>query len=105
MEVQTMRTYLQYNRIIGGIRVLTQTMAESVENCRNVVLSGIMNMSCMAEPTNDPQTEGFDDLAFMPDGDETTLWSAGPDYDPKATSSSRWFLLGDSQETHQRELD
>lgn len=113
--------YLQYNRIIGGIRLLTQRMNESVGRCdlgetfaNTFASSGAYDSSlaetfdspCMFETTNDRAAEGYDDLAFPPDGEETTDWSAGPSFEPRAIKPNlvRWFMMSEDRSQQERML-
>lgn len=100
--------YLQYNRIIGGVRLLTQRMNESVGRCE-MELADTFNSLCMDRTTNDRAAEGYDDLAFPPDGEETADWSAGPYFEPNAIKPNleRWFMMSENrsvQEARLREL-
>lgn len=95
--------YLQYNRIVGGVRLLTQRLDESVAQCEDQIADAL-GSKCMFQTTDDWTAEGYDDLAFPPDGEETAMWSAGPDFEPNALKPHRivWFMMTENI-TKQRE--
>ena len=43
------RTHLQHNRIIGGVRVMTQTREESFDHCSNSEIAEMMGTPCTAK--------------------------------------------------------
>lgn len=97
--------YLQHNRIIGGVRLLTQRMEESVGKCE-VDLAEMLGTPCMHKTTNDRAAEGYDDLAFAPDGEETTDWSAGPNFEPYAIRphNVEWFMMSENRHVQEVRL-
>lgn len=100
--------YLQYNRIVGGVRLLTQRMDESVARCGSSIAE-MFQTPCVLEKIDDRSAEGYDDLAFAPDGEETSDWSAGPGFEPsaiKVNGSHRieWFMMSQRREEQEEKL-
>lgn len=108
-------TYLQYNRIIGGARLLVQRRLEGNEYCVSPgwithpsETARRLDMPCMEVigTVKDEIEYGIDQLAFEPKGRETTSWSAGPSFDELADKVDRkFFMLSDNSTGHKSTLE
>jgi len=83
--------YLNFNQIIGGARLMTQTFIETEGRCVSRIASKF-HMKCMIAYEDDLTAVGGDDLAQQPRGEETSTWSSGPMYDSSAQKSKEYFM-------------